>query len=84
MKSVKRNSIKHIYQNIERCLLKRVHLNDKNNNEINNDNINLKNDNINLNNEIANNHEIDNNIFNRTLIAGPSFCGKTHLVLNKF
>ena len=45
-----------------------------------NDEINI--DNINLNNESDNIHEIDNNMFNRTLIVGPSFCGKTHLLLN--
>ena len=57
---------------------KKVHLN-----EINNDKINL-------NNENDNNHEIDtatlalhNIMFNRTLIVGPSFCGKTRLLLNK-
>ena len=62
--------------------IKKVHLND-NNNEINNDNINVY-------NEIGNNPEIDTAtlalhyiMFNRTLIVGPSFCGKTHLLLNK-
>ena len=55
---------------------KKVHLND-NNNEIKIDNKNLNNDNLKLNNEIH------NNIFNRTLIVGPSFCGKTPLILNK-
>ena len=33
-----------------------------------------------LNNDDDNN---DNNECNRTLIVGPSFCGKTHLLLNK-
>ena len=27
--------------------------------------------------------EIDNNMLNRTLLVCPSFCGKTHLLLNK-
>ena len=36
-----------------------------------------------MNDEIDNNHETDNNMFNRTIIVGPSFCGKTHLLLNK-
>ena len=36
-----------------------------------------------MNDEIDNNHETDNNMFNRTIIVGPSFCGKTHLILNK-
>ena len=40
-------------------------------------------DNENHNNQIDdNNNQIDNNC-NRTLIVGPSFCGKTHLLLNK-
>ena len=60
---------------INRCLIKKIHLND-NNNEINNDNIKLY-------NEIDNNPEIDNNMFNRTLIVGFSFCGKTHFFLNE-
>ena len=55
---------------------KKVHLND-NNDEIKIDNKNLNNDNLKLN------IEIHNNIFNRTLIVGPSFCGKTQLILNK-
>ena len=28
-------------------------------------------------------NEIDNNMLNRTLLVCPSFCGKTHLLLNK-
>ena len=40
-------------------------------------------DNENHNNQIDdNNNQIDNNC-NRTLIVGPSFCGKTHLLLHK-
>ena len=40
-------------------------------------------DNENHNNQIDdNNSQIENNC-NRTLIVGPSFCGKTHLLLNK-
>ena len=39
--------------------------------------------NENHNNQIDdNNNQIENNC-NRTLIVGPSFCGKTHLLLNK-
>ena len=55
---------------------KNVHLYD-NNFEIKIDNKNLNIDNLKLNNEIH------NNIFNRTLLVGPSFCDKTHLILNK-
>ena len=53
------------------------------NNEIINHNENY--DNKNYTNNIIindNNDNIDNNC-NRTLIVGPSFCGKTHLLLNK-
>ena len=40
-------------------------------------------DNTNLKTDIDNNHETDNNMLNRPLLVGPSFCGKTHLLLNK-
>ena len=58
-----------------------MHLND--NKIINNINNNVHN-NENHNNENHNeeNHN-DNKMLNRTLIVGPSFCGKTHLLLNK-
>ena len=36
-----------------------------------------------LNNDVNNNNNNDNNRCNRSLIVGPSFCGKTHLLLNK-
>ena len=53
------------------------------NNEIINHNENYDNNNY-TNNIITNdnNDNIDNNC-NRTLIVGPSFCGKTHLLINK-
>ena len=63
---------------------------DDNENQI--DNNHIDDDNENHNNQIDNNqinddnenhnNQIDNNC-NRTLIVGPSFCGKTHLLLNK-
>ena len=54
---------------------------DDDNNQI--DNNQIDDDNENRNNQIDdNNNQIDNNC-NRTLIVGPSFCGKTHLLLNK-
>ena len=54
---------------------------DDDNNQI--DNTPIDDDNENHNNQIDdNNNQIDNNC-NRTLIVGPSFCGKTHLLLNK-
>ena len=37
----------------------------------------------NNNNNNNNNNKNDNNKCNRTLIVGPSVCGKTHLLLNK-
>ena len=54
------------------------------NNFITNDEIINHNENHD-NNIITNddNDNIDNIMFNRTLIVGPSFCGKTHLLLNK-
>ena len=72
--------------------LKRCNINHYNtNNEIINHNENH--DNNNFANNIITNDDTDNNdniMFtagqqscNRTLIVGPSFCGKTHLVLNK-
>ena len=46
-------------------------------------NIQIDDGNENRNNQIDdNNNQIENNC-NRTLIVGPSFCGKTHLLLNK-
>ena len=61
--------------------------NHDNNNYTNNEIINHNenhNNNIYTNNIITNdnNDNIDNNC-NRTLIVGPSFCGKTHLLINK-
>ena len=72
--------------------LKRCNINhDNTNNEIINHNENH--DNNNYTNNIITNDDTDNNdniMFtggqqscNRTLIFGPSFCGKTHLLLNK-
>ena len=54
------------------------------NNQIDDDKENqIDDDNENHNDQIDdNNNQIDNNC-NRTLIVGPSFCGKTHLLLNK-
>ena len=69
-------------------------IDDDNENQIDDDNNQIDNnqiddDNENHNNQIDNNqiddnnnNQIDNNC-NRTLIVGPSFCGKTHLLLNK-
>ena len=72
--------------------LKRCNINhDNTNNEIINHNENH--DNNDYTNDIITNDDTDNNdniMFtggqqscNRTLIVGPSFCGKTHLLLNK-
>ena len=59
-----------------------------NNNYTNNiiTNNEIINHNENHDNNIITNDDNDNNdniMFNRTLIVGPSFCGKTHLLLNK-
>ena len=78
--------------------LKRCNINhDNTNNEIINHDNNKYTNNFITNNEIINHNENhnnniitnddnnnnDNSMFNRTLIVGPSFCGKTHLLLNK-
>ena len=75
--------------------LKRCIINHDNNNYTNNEiiNHNENHDNNNYTNNIITNDDNDNtdNIMftggqqscNRTLIVGPSFCGKTHLSLNK-
>ena len=61
---------------------------DDDNNQINTATLALHNNQIDDNNENHNNqiddnnNQIENNC-NRTLIVGPSFCGKTHLLLNK-
>ena len=96
MNTVIRNSIKHLSKHIERCLIKKVHLND--NKIINNKTAKLASHDENIihnynndeNHNINNNDENHNIMFtggqqscNRTLIVGPSFCGKTHLLLNK-
>ena len=72
----------YLSKHIKRCLIKTIHL--KNNDENNTGGTGgalriIYNNDENHNDE---NH-IDNSKFNRTLIVGPSFCGKTHLVLNK-
>ena len=72
--------------------LKRCIINHDNNNYTNNAEGASRNENhdnnIITNNEIINHNDDnddnnDNIMFNRTLIVGPSFCGKTHLLLNK-
>ena len=74
--------------------LKRCIINHDNNNYTNNEIINHNEnyDNNNYTNNIITNDNNDNfntgtlalhNNCNRTLIVGPSFCGKTHLLLNK-
>ena len=63
-------------------------IDDDNENQIDDDNNQIDNNQIDDNNENHNNQIDDNNNqfennCNRTLIVGPSFCGKTHLLLNK-
>ena len=73
-------------KHIERCLIKTLHLNNNDENIINNK---IENNFINNNDEnnILNNCNDENTegalLYNRTLKVGPSFCGKTHLLLNK-
>ena len=83
----------YLSKHLKRCnkLLEDVYYlnkDDDNENQIDNDNnqidtatLALHNNQIDDNNENHNN-QIENNC-NRTLIVGPSFCGKTHLLLNK-
>ena len=87
MNTVLRNSIKLIYH-IKRCIIKNK--NENHNNFTNNENLNIittnKENNI-ITNDNENNDEnyIENHNENknRTVIVGPSFCGKTHLLINK-
>ena len=81
----------YLSKHLKRCikLLKDVYylnnnqIDDDNENQIDDDNNQIDDDNENHNNQIDdNNNQIDNNC-NRTLIVDPSFCGKTHLLLNK-
>ena len=86
-------NITYLSKHLKRCikLLEDVYNNqidDDNENQIDDDNNQIDNnqiddDNENHNTQIDdNNNQIDNNC-NRTLIVAPSFCGKTHLLLNK-
>ena len=79
----------HSSKHLKRCI---IYLNNNqidDNNHID-DNDQIDDDNENHNNQIDdNNNQIDtatlalHNNCSRTLIVGPSFCGKTHLLLNK-
>ena len=84
-KHLKRCNINHDNTNTEIINHNENHDNNKYTNNIitNNEIINHK---ENHDNNIITNDDNDNNdniMFNRTLIVGPSFCGKTHLLLNK-
>ena len=85
LKHLKRCNINHDNTNNEIINHNENHDNNNyTNNIITNDEI--INHNENHDNNIITNDDIDNNdniMFNRTLIVGPSFCGKTHLLLNK-
>ena len=83
----------YLSKHLKRCikLLEDVYYlnkDDDNENQIDDDNNQIDNNQIDDNNENHNNqiddnnNQIENNC-NRTLIVGPSFCGKTHLLLNK-
>ena len=86
-KHLKRCIINHDNNNYTNNEIINHNENHDNNNYTNNETINHNEnyDNNNYTNIIFtndNNDNIDNNC-NRTLIVGPSFCGKTHLLLNK-
>ena len=87
-KHLKRCIINHENNNYTNNEIINHNENHDNNNYTNNENINHNekyDNNNNYTNIIItndNNDNIDNNC-NRTLIVGPSFCGKTHLLLNK-
>ena len=86
----------YLSKHLKRCIklledvyfLNNIQIDDGNEYQIDDDNNQIDNNQIDDNNENHNNqiddnnNQIDNNC-NRTLIVGPSFCGKTHLLLNK-
>ena len=86
----------YLSKHLKRCIklledvyyLNNNQIDDDNENQIDDDNNQIDNNQIDDNNENHNNqiddnnNQIENNC-NRTLIVGPSFCGKTHLLLNK-
>ena len=86
----------YLSKHLKRCIklledvyfLNNIQIDDGNENKVDDDNNQIDNNQIDDNNENHNNqiddnnNQIENNC-NRTLIVGPSFCGKTHLLLNK-
>ena len=86
-KHLKRGIINHDNNNYTSNEIINHNENHDNNNYTNNEIINHNEnyDNNNYTNNIITNDNNDNidNKCNRTLIVGPSFCGKTHLLLNK-
>ena len=86
----------YLSKHLKRCIklledvyfLNNIQIDDGNENQIDDDNNQIDSNQIDDNNENHNNqiddnnNQIENNC-NRTLIVGPSFCGKTHLLLNK-
>ena len=86
----------YLSKHLKRCIklledvyfLNNIQIDDGNENQIDDDNNQIDNNQIDDNNENHNNqiddnkNQIENNC-NRTLIVDPSFCGKTHLLLNK-
>ena len=74
----------YLSKHLKRCTINHDNNNYTNNTESRNENIiNHNKENHSNENIIINNDNSDNIMFNRTLIVGPSFCGKTHLLLNK-
>ena len=77
----------YLSKHLKRCItyLNNNQVDDNNQTDDNNqiDDNQSDDDNENHNNQIDdNNNQIDNNC-KKTLIVGPSFCGKTHLLFNK-
>ena len=86
----------YLSKHLKRCIklledvyfLNNIQIDDGNESQIDDDNNQIDNNQIDDNNENHNNqiddnnNQIENNC-NRTLIVGPSFCGKTHFLLNK-
>ena len=61
-------------------IINNIHNNIHNNENHYNENHNNENH---INENHNNENDKENNMFSRTFIVGPSFCGKTHLLLNK-
>ena len=79
----------YLSKHLKRCPIEKMHLYDNkiiNNihNIIHNNENHISENYTNENHHNENHNDNNDNImFNRTIIVGPSFCGKTHLLMNK-